>query len=93
VALTAGASSLRGPDEIAHLSHAGRGFAADDDGAAATGNLLLQAVASGRIGSLAEGRTLVTRAVRPRRFEPRERPGRTEAERYREIDGRYGRRA
>jgi len=58
--------------------------------ATATGNLLLQAVASGRIASLAEGRALVTRAVRPRRFEPRERPGWTEAaERYREIEGRY----
>jgi len=58
--------------------------------ATATGNLLLQAVASGRMGSLAEGRALVTRAVRPRRFEPRERPGWTEAaERYREIEGRY----
>jgi rhamnulokinase len=58
--------------------------------ATATGNLLLQAVASGRLGSLAEGRKLVSRAVRPRRFEPRERPGWTEAaERYREIEGRY----
>jgi rhamnulokinase len=58
--------------------------------ATATGNLLLQALASGRIGSLAEGRALVTRAVLPRRFEPREGPGWTEAaERYREIEGRY----
>ncbi len=58
--------------------------------ATATGNLLLQAVASGRLGSLAEGRRLVAQAVRPRRFEPRERPGWSEtAERYREIEGRY----
>jgi rhamnulokinase len=58
--------------------------------ATATGNLLLQAVASGRLGSLAGGRALVARAVRPRRFEPRERPGWAEAaERYREIEGRY----
>jgi rhamnulokinase len=58
--------------------------------ATANGNLLLQAVASGRLGSLAEGRRLVARAVRPRRFEPRERPGWSEAaERYREIEGRY----
>ena len=58
--------------------------------ATATGNLLMQAVASGRIGSLAEGRMLVAKAVRPRRFEPRERPGwRAVAERYREIEGLY----
>jgi rhamnulokinase len=58
--------------------------------ATATGNILLQAVASGRLGSLAEGRRLVAQAARPRRFEPRERPGWSEAaERYREIEGRY----
>jgi rhamnulokinase len=58
--------------------------------ATATGNLLLQGVASGRLGSLAEGRRLVARAAPPRRFEPRERPGwREAAERYREIEGRY----
>jgi rhamnulokinase len=58
--------------------------------ATATGNLLVQGVASGRLGSLAEGRRLVSEAVRPRRFEPRERPGWTEAaERYREIEGRF----
>jgi rhamnulokinase len=58
--------------------------------ATATGNLLLQAVASGHLASLAEGRRLVAQTVRPRRFEPRERPGWTEtAERYREIEGRF----
>ncbi len=58
--------------------------------ATATGNILLQALASGRIGSLEEGRSLVTRAVGPRRFEPRERAGWGEAaERYREIEGQY----
>jgi rhamnulokinase len=58
--------------------------------ATATGNVLLQAVASGRIASLEEGRRLVARAESPRRFEPRERPGWQEAaERYREIEGRY----
>ena len=58
--------------------------------ATATGNLLLQAVASGDLPSLAEGRRRVARSVPPRRFEPRERPGWAEAaERYREIEGRY----
>jgi rhamnulokinase len=58
--------------------------------ATATGNLLMQAVASGRLASLAEGRRLVARAVRPRRFEPRERPQwREAAERYREIEDRF----
>jgi rhamnulokinase len=58
--------------------------------ATATGNLLLQALAAGRLGSLAEGRRLVAEAVRPRRFEPRERPGAREAaDRYREIEGRF----
>jgi rhamnulokinase len=58
--------------------------------ATATGNLLIQAVASGSLGSLGDGRSLVARAVRPRRFEPRERPGWTEAAaRYREIEGPY----
>jgi rhamnulokinase len=58
--------------------------------ATATGNLLLQAVASGRLASLAEGRRLVAEAVRPRRFEPCARPGWKEAaDRYREIEGRF----
>jgi rhamnulokinase len=58
--------------------------------ATATGNLLLQAVASGELPSLAEGRRRVAQSVRPRRFEPRERPGWTEAaERYREIEGLF----
>ena len=58
--------------------------------ATATGNLLLQAVAAGGIGSLAEGRGLVARGVRPRMFEPRGGSEWTEAaERYREIESRY----
>jgi len=68
----------------------GRPVLAGPTEATATGNLLVQAVASGCLGSLAEGRRLVARAVRPRRFEPRERPGWKEAaERYREIEGRF----
>jgi rhamnulokinase len=68
----------------------GRPVLAGPAEATATGNLLVQAVASGCLASLAEGRRLVARAVRPRRFEPRERPGWTDAaERYREIEGRF----
>jgi rhamnulokinase len=69
---------------------AGRPVLAGPAEATAIGNLLLQAVASGRLGSLSEGRRLLAWAIRPRRYEPRERPGGTEAaERYREIEGRY----
>ena len=58
--------------------------------ATATGNVLLRAMACGRIASLAEGRRLVARTERPCRFEPRDRAGWREAgERYREIEGRY----
>jgi rhamnulokinase len=39
--------------------------------ATATGNLLVQAIAAGSIGSLAEGRRLVAAAHPPTRFEPR----------------------
>jgi rhamnulokinase len=68
----------------------GRPVLAGPAEATATGNLLVQAMASGRLTSLAEGRRLVATAVRPRRFEPRERPGWKEAaERYREIEGRF----
>ncbi|HSD67292.1 MAG TPA: rhamnulokinase family protein [Vicinamibacteria bacterium] len=68
----------------------GRPVLAGPAEATATGNVLVQAVACGRAASLAEGRRLVARVVRPRRFEPRERPGwREVAERYREIEGRF----
>jgi rhamnulokinase len=68
----------------------GRPVLAGPAEATAIGNLLLQAVASGALASIAEGRRLVARAIRPSRFEPRERPGWKEAaERYREIEGRF----
>jgi rhamnulokinase len=58
--------------------------------ATATGNLLLQAIASGRLGSLSDARRLVARVTRPRRFEPRDRSGwRDAAALYREIEERY----
>jgi rhamnulokinase len=63
---------------------AGRPVLAGPVEATATGNLLLQAVASGRLGSLAEGRRLI--AV-PRRFEPRDPVGLAGvSERYRQIE-------
>jgi rhamnulokinase len=68
----------------------GRPVLAGPAEATATGNLLLQAISSGRLGSLAEARRVVTGAVRPRRFEPRERPGWGDAAAsYREIEERY----
>ena len=58
--------------------------------ATAVGNVLLQAIAEGRVGSLAEGRQRIAQSVAPERFEPRARPGWAEvAQRYREIEGRY----
>jgi rhamnulokinase len=68
----------------------GRPVLAGPAEATATGNLLLQAVSSGALASMAEGRRLVARTARPHRYEPRERPGgREAAERYREIEGRF----
>jgi rhamnulokinase len=69
----------------------GRPVLAGPAEATATGSVLVQAVASGRLPSMNEGRRVVLDAVRPRRYEPRERPGWREAgERYREIEERYG---
>jgi len=69
---------------------AGRPVMAGPAEATATGNLLLQALTSGQLDSLAEARRVVARTVRPRRFEPRHRePWREAAARYREIEARY----
>lgn len=69
---------------------AGRTVLAGPGEATAVGNLLLQAIASGGLGSLAEARRRVDQAVRPRRFEPRGgRRWREAAQRYREIEERY----
>lgn len=68
----------------------GRPVLAGPAEATATGNVLVQAIASGGVGSLDEGRRLVAASVHPRRFEPRACPAWVEAkERYREIEGRY----
>jgi rhamnulokinase len=57
--------------------------------ATACGNLLMQAVASGRLASLAEGRRLIRESARPRLFEPRPHASRAALERYHEIERRY----
>jgi rhamnulokinase len=55
--------------------------------ATATGNLLVQAMAGGAVGSLAEARSRLRQAFKPRRFEPRDVPDWTAAaRRYREIE-------
>jgi rhamnulokinase len=57
--------------------------------ATAIGNLLLQAIACGRLGSLAEGRALVAKSVDVRRFEPREGAAVAQlAGRYLELEAR-----
>jgi rhamnulokinase len=57
--------------------------------ATAVGNLLLQAIAAGRLASLAAGRGLVARSVEIRRFEPRERSAVAKLRpRYRELEAR-----
>jgi sugar (pentulose or hexulose) kinase len=69
---------------------AGRPVLSGPAEATATGNLLVQAIASGRLSSVDDARGLVAQAVKPQRFEPRDRPGWSEAaDRYREIEERY----
>jgi rhamnulokinase len=58
--------------------------------ATVTGNVLAQAIAAGRFGSLAEARRHVSANVGARRFEPREtRAARAAALRYDEVEERY----
>jgi rhamnulokinase len=57
--------------------------------ATAVGNLLLQAIAAGRLASLTDARAVVARSVEIRRFEPRERSAvAAVAKRYRELEAR-----
>ena len=59
--------------------------------ATAAGNLLVQAIASGDVASLAEGRELLSRALTPRRFEPKNAAPWAEAKRhYAEIEAAAG---
>jgi rhamnulokinase len=65
----------------------GRPVAAGPAEATAIGNILVQAVATGTLASLAHGRDLVRRTARPQRFEPRAgRNWEAAARRYREIE-------
>lgn len=58
--------------------------------ATATGNVLVQALAGGRLASIEEGRALVRAAARPRRYEPRRSAAWAEATaRYAEIEGLF----
>jgi len=69
---------------------AGLPVLAGPEEATAVGNLIVQAIASGRVGSLAEGRAKVAEGVKPRRFEPRSSPAWAQAAaRYREIEERH----
>ncbi|HWW74958.1 MAG TPA: rhamnulokinase family protein [Pyrinomonadaceae bacterium] len=69
---------------------AGRTVLAGPVEATVTGNVLVQATASGRFGSLAEGRRHVAENVSPRRFEPRaSREAEEAARRYAEVEARY----
>jgi rhamnulokinase len=69
---------------------AGKPVLAGPAEATACGNVLMQAVASGRLASLAEGRRIVREAVRPRLFEPRAGSFSVGTrDRYREIEGRH----
>ena len=67
----------------------GRPVVAGPAEATAIGNILVQAISGGTLGSLAHGRNLVRRTLRPRRFEPRAgRDWDTAKRRYREIESR-----
>jgi rhamnulokinase len=82
-----GGGSLNSYLNQATADAAGRPVLAGPVEATAAGNLLVQAIAGGEIGSLAEGRRLLDRSVRPRRFEPRRPETWAEAaRRYREIE-------
>jgi rhamnulokinase len=65
----------------------GRPVAAGPAEATAIGNILVQAVSTGALPSLAHGRDLVRRTSQPRRFEPgRARDWEAAGRRYREIE-------
>ncbi len=69
-----GGGSLNDYLNQATADAAGRPVAAGPVEATALGNVLVQAMACGDIGSLSEGRRLVTASLQPRRFEPRHDP-------------------
>jgi rhamnulokinase len=72
----------------------GRPLRAGPAEATALGNLLAQALASGELASLEEGRRLVARSTMPRPFSPRRVRAWDEARRrYREVEARFVARA
>jgi rhamnulokinase len=76
-----GGGSLNGYLNQAAADASGRPVLAGPVEATAIGNLLVQGIAAGTIGSLADGRRMVAAAYPPARFEPRfperwERPAR-----------------
>ena len=66
-----GGGSLNGYLNQATADASGRPVLAGPVEATAIGNLLVQAMATGAVGSLAEGRALVAAALPPNRFDPR----------------------
>ena len=66
-----GGGSLNAYLNQATADASGRPVLAGPVEATAIGNLLVQSMAAGTIGSLAEGRRLVAEAFPPARFEPR----------------------
>jgi rhamnulokinase len=84
-----GGGSLNSYLNQATADAAGRPVLAGPVEATAAGNLLVQAIAGGEVGSLAEGRRLLAQSACPRRFAPRRRETWAEAaRRYREIEQR-----
>ncbi len=68
----------------------GRPVLAGPAEATATGNVLVQAMASGSVTTLAEGRSLVARGVRPTRYTPQDTDSwRTAADRYRGVEEQF----
>jgi rhamnulokinase len=66
----------------------GRPVLAGPSEATAAGNVLVQAIACGEVGSLADARAHLARSVRAQRFEPRDRDAWQRArERYRSVVG------
>jgi rhamnulokinase len=69
---------------------ANRPVLAGPEEASAAGNLVVQAIASGRVASLAEARRHLARGAHLRRFEPKpSRPWSEAKARYREIEERF----
>jgi len=86
-----GGGSLNDYLNQATASASGRPVLAGPVEATAAGNVIVQALAAGELGSLAEGRRLVAASFRPRRFEPEGGAHWQEArQRYREREPRIG---